>query len=90
MNASTINTVLNKNNSSKNKHLEREILYTLMNSENMEKLSELNPDKLLLFLKTDEINGRISFKYYAEFLNILNSIISSLGIFSVHVDVVSI
>jgi hypothetical protein len=65
---------------SKNKvenSIQRERLYTLMNTENT--TNELDPNKLLLFLKTKERSERISFKYYSEFLNILNTIIFLYG-----------
>ena len=52
----------------------REKLY-----EQMEKypysLPEFDEKKLLLFMETRECKGVLSFKYYSEFLNILNSVV---------------
>lgn len=53
---------------------EREKLYIQMEN-NYDELSTLNPDKLFLLLKTEKRNGRMSFIYYSEFLNILNTLI---------------
>ncbi len=56
---------------------EREKLYSQMEdgSTNL----KLDKNKLLLFLNTEENKDEMSFKYYSEFLNILNTIIFFYG-----------
>jgi len=53
---------------------EREKLYKQMEID-YDKLSQINKDKLLIFLDTEKRIGKMSFKYYSEFLNILNTFI---------------
>ena len=56
------------------KNLKREKLF-----EQMEfypyTLPELDPNKLLLFLKTEKKTSKLQFKHYSEFLNIMNTLI---------------
>lgn len=38
-------------------------------------LSPLNMDELFKYLNTQKVKGTISFKFYAEFLNLINTIV---------------
>lgn len=52
----------------------REKLYEQMET-NYEKLSKLDPKKLLLFLRTEKCENKMEFKFFSEFLNIFNTLI---------------
>lgn len=53
---------------------EREKLYEQMENDYYN-LSKLNKNKLLLFLTTHIVEEKMQFKYYSEFLNMVNQII---------------
>lgn len=54
--------------------IHREKLYEQMEN-NYEELSKLDPKKLLMFLRTENDNIKMEFKYYSEFLNIFNTLV---------------